>query len=804
MGACLPILYQTKAVYPPAGVFPSAEVVADALTHTTADVVLLAPPFVEEMCRTPEILDDILADVDSVFWIGGPIPKSVGDGVTKRTKLWTMIGMTEASVLPTIRPVDWPHDDWQFVRFNPDAKIELRHSSDDLYEAVIARHPDPERAQPCFKTFPDLAEWGTKDLYSPHPSKPDLWLPGGRADDIIVFLNGEKTNPTSMEQSVAEHPEVRAALVIGRLRLEAALLIELEASEELSAIQRAQAIERIWPAVEKANQVCPAHAKVSRSHILFTDPQNPMPRSGKGTVQRQPTLDLYAGKIESLYRDADEVSRASDGPRQSIDIGNRAAVLAFVRGTIRDIVAPNGLEDSDDFFAGGMDSLQALQAARALKHGLYLPDIETSTIYTNPSVWQLTERLLQLSTQREDMALNSKLSATLKRYTGLVDDLASFRTPTRTPSEDRVVILTGSTGGIGCYLLQILLENPSVSHIYCLNRSSDSASRQKVRSGDRGLPTYFPHRRVTFLTSDLSVPSLGLDDETYYRVRDTATDIIHSAWPVNFNLALDAFRPHLYGVVCLLSLACISPSVRSICFLSSTSTVAGSRTSPVPEQVLADLHAPAPMGYAQSKYLAERILDYAAHALPSLDIKVARVGQVAGPAVGDGVWNRWEWVPSLVVSSSYLGAIPTSLGKSQAIDWLPVDVLAPVLIELALGSEKAETGAAFFHPSNPKLTSWEDLLPSMIAALDGEKTISKVSFADWLQRVKSAAADDSDLEQLVKVHPAVKLVRFYESLLLDQFPPLEMGKALQASEKLRDAGEIRGEWMQKWVKGWIA
>jgi thioester reductase-like protein len=210
------------------------------------------------------------------------------------------------------------------------------------------------------------------------------------------------------------------------------------------------------------------------------------------------------------------------------------------------------------------------------------------------------------------------------------------------------------------------------------------------------------------------------------------------------------------------------------------------------------------MGYAQSKYLAERILDYAAHALPSLDIKVARVGQVAGPAVGDGVWNRWEWVPSLVVSSSYLGAIPTSLGKSQAIDWLPVDVLAPVLIELALSSEKAETGAAFFHPSNPKLTSWEDLLPSVIAALDGEKTISKVSFADWLQRVKSAAADDSDLEQLVKVYPAVKLVRFYESLLLDQFPPLEMGKALQASEKLRDAGEIRGEWMQKWVKGWIA
>jgi nucleoside-diphosphate-sugar epimerase len=556
--------------------------------------------------------------------------------------------------------------------------------------------------------------------------------------------------------------------------------------------------------VDRANQDCPRHAKVSKSHILFTSPRSPMLRSSKGTVQRQPTLDLYAREIDALYRDADAASRASHGPRQGTDIGNRAAVLAFVRGTIH-LVAGNRLEDSDDFFASGMDSLQALHAARALNQGLSLPaDIEISTIYKNPSILQLTESLLQLSVQREDMALDSKLSDTLKEYTKIVDGLPSFQIRTPTASEDRVVILTGSTGGIGCYLLQILLENPSVSHIYCLNRSSRSATIQKLRSGDRGLPTSFPHHRVTFLTSNLSEPGLGLDNETYKRVSGAAADIIHSAWPVNFNLALDAFRPHLDGVVCLLTLACISPSVRSIFFVSSTSTVAGSRTSPVPEHVLDDLRAPAPMGYAQGKYLAERILDHAARARPGLDIKVARVGQVAGPAVGEGAWNRWEWLPSLVMSSFYLEAIPTSLGNSQAVDWLPIDVLAPVLIELALGSEKSETGAAFFHLSNPKLASWEHLLPSVIAALGGEKTIAKVSFADWLQLVRSAVADGSDPAQLSKVHPAVKLVTFYESLLLNQSPPLEMGKALQASEKLRDVGEIQGEWMQKWVRRWIA
>lgn len=110
---------------------------------------------------------------------------------------------------------EWPADDWKYSHFNPNAGIELGSHSEDCYEAFLIRNPDPEKEQPIFRVFSDLKEWGTHDLYAPHPSIPSLWLYSGKSDDIIVLLKVEKINPLSLEQEIAHHPEVRAALFAG-------------------------------------------------------------------------------------------------------------------------------------------------------------------------------------------------------------------------------------------------------------------------------------------------------------------------------------------------------------------------------------------------------------------------------------------------------------------------------------------------------------------------------------------------------------------------------------------------------------
>ena len=49
-------------------------------------------------------------------------------------------------------------------------------------------------------------------------------------------------------------------------------------------------------------------AHIARSHILFTDPDQPMRRAGKATVQRGPMLQLYKDKLDQLYeREGDAV-----------------------------------------------------------------------------------------------------------------------------------------------------------------------------------------------------------------------------------------------------------------------------------------------------------------------------------------------------------------------------------------------------------------------------------------------------------------------------------------------------------------
>lgn len=84
-----------------------------------------------------------------------------------------------------------------------------------MFEQVIVRKDKKPGLQGFFYTFPDDKEYYTKDLYKPHPSLPNHWIYYGRADNIIVFNNGEKLNPITIEEIVADHPKLKGALVVG-------------------------------------------------------------------------------------------------------------------------------------------------------------------------------------------------------------------------------------------------------------------------------------------------------------------------------------------------------------------------------------------------------------------------------------------------------------------------------------------------------------------------------------------------------------------------------------------------------------
>ena len=296
-------------ITPLAGAVPSAQLVVDGLKHVKADAIFLAPPFLEQIAKSPDMSSFIMSNVETVTYGGGDVSQWSGDAIASKVKLFNFNGSTETGSFPLLRPSDrFPFKDWKYIHPHPAAGIEFRPSLHGQFEAFIVRNTSFENEQPVFKLFPHLKEYPTKDLWTPHPSQKNLWAYRGRADDTIVFKPGYMCDPIFMEQHVSQHSEVRAALMAGTGRSQPALIIERADDQPSSPTTEQELTERIWPIIDEANQTYKMGCKVSKSHILYTNLLQPMRRAGKGTIQRGPTLELYQDALDALYaREGDTV-----------------------------------------------------------------------------------------------------------------------------------------------------------------------------------------------------------------------------------------------------------------------------------------------------------------------------------------------------------------------------------------------------------------------------------------------------------------------------------------------------------------
>ncbi|ROW10094.1 hypothetical protein VMCG_02037 [Cytospora schulzeri] len=812
----------------------TAHGLADALKHTPAEVAILVPSVVADLAQNPDQLAYCASHLSLILYIGGDLPQAIGDVVAAKIPLRCWWGASEVGIPHQLIPRGLGPNDWRYIRFHSSVGAVFDPVSDGTYELVIRK--DKALAQTSFsiRGQEHLAEYRTKDLFQPHPTVADAWSWRARSDDIIVFLNGEKTNPVSMEQHVvARNPELSGALVIGTQRFQAALLIDPVALNErgpLTTSEQAALIERVWPSVQEANAVAPAHARVEKSLILVVD--RPLIRAGKGTIQRATSIQQYTSQIESLYTHADVAVDDENSPDEpQVNLNDTESVTRFVRESVcavTDWPYSHQAFSTGTFFEHGMDSLMALRLIRLLRRGLHRPDLGLSTIYSNPSVDQLSTALLaQRDERKDDDALLMK--PWLDTYRALIEQIPKPKDihAVQKPSGASVTaLLTGSTGTVGTFLLRALLDRPGIGRIYCLNRSEDGGyAAQKLRMTERGLSVADLDDRVTFLPADLSQPLLGLDEKKYKELSDHVGIIIHNAWPVNFNLRLSAFQPQLAGLVNLfrLSTAASSGHPASLIFVSSVSAVgtggsaAGKR--PIPEQVPTLGDAPNTNGYARSKFLSELLCDTAAQKL-GIPATIARVGQVAGAVrQPGGEWNRKEWFPSLVIGSLSMGCLPNDLGTQfSEIDWLPADLLADVLVDLVqdqLSSEPEESGSAcVYNLRNPHTTTWESLMPSVIDAastlLGPDRVPRVVSPSSWLEKLDDAASKETGDGAIA--NPAVKLVEFYRDYLWGEgeqgagqdTPPMSVEKTYAHSPTLRGLQAVTAQWVQKWMGEWIS
>ena len=346
-----------------------------------------------------------------------------------------------------------------------------------------------------------------------------------------------------------------------------------------------------------------------------------------------------------------------DSSAGRLNSSSLADLRTDLRRLVESVTGHVSLQDDEDFLAAGVDSLQVLALNRAIHKARGLDGgtgwtSGNALIYKNPTINSLAEALLKAGDSPTTNIVNvhdesdNKGTATVEK---LIKKCNKF--PGRMPSAKtagHVVLLTGSTGSLGSYLLNELLSTETVREVWCLNRSPDAEERQKRIHEERGLPTDFAARHAFFWRASLAKEKLGLNDGTYSYLLENATHVIHTQWQVDFNLRLASFEPHIKGGRHLIdfSLQALQRSREVRLFFTSSVGVANNSTSttPISEEGFNE-YAIAGSGYGESKLVAETLL-LEAGKKAGLNVTVARVGQIAGPVLGSnrgGQWNRKEW-----------------------------------------------------------------------------------------------------------------------------------------------------------------
>jgi hypothetical protein len=151
-------------------------------------------------------------------------------------------------------------------------------------------------------------------------------------------------------------------------------------------------------------------------------------------------------------------------------------------------------------------------------------------IFSSPSIRQLARSVIDAVLQQTGTgATDAKtdIENMIEKYSVGLGDSASdaVGSPINGFSQgDHVVVLTGSTGGLGSYLLASLLQREDVSVVYAFNRPSRgaaSSSQERQESGfkDRGLDVaLLQSKKLVYVETDTSRDDLGLDKELYQKV----------------------------------------------------------------------------------------------------------------------------------------------------------------------------------------------------------------------------------------------------------------------------------------------
>ncbi|KAI6097310.1 putative aminoadipate reductase [Pisolithus croceorrhizus] len=761
-----PMAYQDPTKPP---IVANAQNALENAISTKSGALIVVPAFLEEWVLTPESVKQ-LSTFFYVAYAGGPLSKKAGDTlVNAGVKLGSVYGATEVSSFTSCIRTPDDQKEWEWVRPGPNTRIRWEPLGDGTFECQVL---SSETHQVSVENLPDMKGYATSDIFAKHPTIEGLYKVVGRVDDVLVLSSGEKTVPAPIENVIGTSRHVSGVCMFGRGRSQVGVLVEPRAEYAINVGDEKQVAEfrnLIWPVVEEANKDAPNFSRIFKEMILITSRDKPILRTGKATVAKKATLSLYESEIDSLYESVEASATAGiEVPLPSEWTPPMVEDWLMVHATAVNSDEP--VHPDVDLFEQGFDSLSATFLRNRINGSLKTSQdqsirgavsrISQSIVFAYPTLRALAGQLVNIITRKEDTVdPTAEIKRMLEKYSSGLPGKRIGDIPTgRDRNKPHVVLITGSTGALGSYIVASLLQREDVVRIYALNRRSKtttSRERQLSTFQDRGLDAkLLESKKLVFVEGETSQDNLGLEDKAYAEIRDSVTVIIHNAWRVDFNLSLATMEPNVRGTRNLIDLALASKkSTKSRFMFTSSITSAQNwdkKKGQVPEDVITDVTVAVGTGYGASKYVSERMVGMSG--LPATSF---RIGQITG-AAPRGAWSVTEWVPITVKSSVALGALP-DLGGSVA--WLPMDAVSGAILDIALSDEEPPAVVNLVHP---RQVEFKALMKPISDALF-EKNITRerlplVHSSEWFHKLEKEAINAN--EEKIRQVPAIKLLDY--------------------------------------------
>jgi amino acid adenylation domain-containing protein/thioester reductase-like protein len=623
------------------------------------------------------------------------------------------------------------------------------HGREDLTSAAFVRNP--------FSRNPAARLYKTGDLCRYRPDGAIVFE--GRVDSQVK-IRGFRVELGEIETLLSAEREIAECIVIVR--------------EDVPGEKRIVAYVTVKDQFKCTPQTLRAALKNKLPYYMLPSAyviMDHLPLTPNGKVDRR-ALPL---PVEDDAAHADGAKAASVAPRNAVE--------EQIARIWKELLSCDVGSVYDNFFDLGGHSLTATSLLSRVRQTFGV-DIGITVFFDRPTVAALAELVASAAAAAAGGGGGAGASAHAEAEVDLGAEvqldpsicLGPSLLPEVPPSAWRTVLLTGSTGFLGAFILAEILEQRPGVRVVCIVRAKDPEDAAKRVLKNLAYyqllkPGY--EARIVGMCGDLAKPrDFGVGADNWRVLVQECDAIFHNGSLVNFLYSYQALRAaNVLSTHLMLQLA-TTHRLKRVFYVSTLSVYPPGFADVIVEDHVPDAWKGLLGGYSQTKWVSDALFRLA-HEERGVPVTVFRPGRITGNEV-NGISSLEDFMFRLLKGCRQLGVAPV---VDWQVDLTPASWVAWALVRLSL--EESAVGEAY-HLTSPHPMPWLDVVGYMASR---GYAIRAIPYDEWLARLRS----DCETSTMNSLYPLIST--FHEGLDKEKIPVFKIPGTLKAIEALQ--GERR-------------